>query len=1788
MKILVRPNTWGLLLVLCGLFTSINGAASVCYGIDSSGDNTLEISLTSNTNYSQTPTPTSSWTTGAFTLCWPSSLGPNIISSFTNLTALPYAFDFTPTLVGANYCQKFTFIGPAVLDLTSGVVTDVVQINLNTSCAAAAGDFFIENFPSDPPVANGTASLINFFGEEFAVGGCTLTTPVGLNANAVTATPVDVSTCGGLVNIDAVPGGGSGVYTGFTWSDLGTGTSSGYSIGSIASQTLTVDASAATSGTINLEVVVTDDAGCQGTGTVTVTVAENATADAGPDQTLCGFQSVTINAMANGPGMWSGGTGSIGQATNLNTAYTPAAAEVGTTVTLTWTTTDPDGAGSCTNASDTVDITFVEEADAGTGGTFTFCSTDAMTNITPTGADAGGTFTPALASGTGMFNPAVDGSGTYTYTVPGTAPCPNETATVSVTVNQAPSAGTGGTFTFCSTDAMTNITPAGADAGGSFTPALASGTGMFNPAVDAAGTYTYTVAGTAPCASASASVSVSINQAPNAGADGSFTFCSDGAMTNIAPAGADAGGSFTPALASGTVMFNPAVDAAGTYVYTVAGAAPCGDATASIVVMVNQAPNAGNGNAFTFCSNFAPSDISPANGDAGGTITPALASGTTMFDPAVDAAGTYTYTITGTTPCTDASTTIIVSVNQEPNPGADAMFTFCTTDAAQDITPAGADAGSFSPALASGGTVFDPAVDAAGSYSYTVLGNGNCIDSTSNVTVVVNTCTFACPTYNNYDLAVNICDPATDGQYATWSNNITTMEMPATDPDGTWTAFVISNDPTNPSVVFTPPTETHSGADLCASELQEVYALGGCDSDLDGTADVWTLVGTYSATLFPASQAPIITDDAVACMITIQAACANDVLSEAGPIDYNGQAAGALDVLGATATNEFACTPASYDVTHAACSNLACPMVAPVDMPETICDGGLTTEYTDWQNMVETNNPATDPDGTFNGVFYSDDPNMIAGAPVITGVHSGADVCQSEMQMAYAFVGCDLDGDGMNDSAEFAGMFSLTIQPASQAPMIVDDQGTCTITVTAACPGDALSVQGPLDYSDQAAGALDVTGATATNMFGCTVANYDINHGACIFFQIDAVQDPFGIDDPCTCNNDASAPGAGDGTFSETVTVTGPAGLMVRADATSTGLDIAVPAMFIETSAGMYELIFNHVDGVGYSVGVEYSSDGGATWLPATDAGLAPLAQSNVCAYPSITSSFPASLCNTAAPITIGDLDQYFASSSTLVSPATGFVLEDVSGPIAGSTIDPAALTVGTTYFLTVNYMTTGTGNGGTVGAPAEPDMCEASVGPFSFDVAMCSACPTTSSEDCAEELCSGSSSLLTNIVIENDNGTGAWYLDAAGTQAYTGGAFDNLTCDFTSESLFYVVMCDSDGDGTDEANLLLTHSITVYPTLVANEMPAPDCGPVLVEVSNSIDAAAICATYQSASAPTPVCPNTTATATDMYSFDFFDGSICEQHFSGLLTTTCMGSCSCPTTAAAAPTTEILCGNGSPSFPSLAALGVDDLANAEVTWSPSVTFVVTATCTPRSVVFTPTITCSNDCSISFDGPTHTLTVYPDASNFTGVVGTDGTCGTDPSIDLSAVLCLPLVTGPTILEPTIDGCAANGMPMPDVGEVQYEIEIPAAALSPDGCNAYSETLDLVDDPCDNLCPVVSDFCELTIACASVSDCDPATGTYSLDVSVVYQLTAGDQIDLSLDGGTVQSVSTLTLGSLTSSIVTFSGLSSDAGPHVVTASVVDASGQCTSSATPFNYLAPADCTECAVPNAGTPSP
>ncbi|MCB0795480.1 MAG: hypothetical protein KDB88_12145, partial [Flavobacteriales bacterium] len=189
-----------------------------------------------------------------------------------------------------------------------------------------------------------------------------------------------------------------------------------------------------------------------------------------------------------------------------------------------------------------------------------------------------------------------------------------------------PDAGTNGTANACAGGGNIDLfaqlggTP---DAGGSWTdPNGFSHSGTYVPGTDPIGVYTYT-AGTS-CLSATATVTVSASGTPDAGTNGTLDVCGTSAATSLfAQLGGtpDAGGAWSGPSAVVGGQYDPATMAPGVYTYTVAGVAPCVDATATITVTENAAPDAGTNGTLDLCETSVAASLFAQLGgtpDAGG------------------------------------------------------------------------------------------------------------------------------------------------------------------------------------------------------------------------------------------------------------------------------------------------------------------------------------------------------------------------------------------------------------------------------------------------------------------------------------------------------------------------------------------------------------------------------------------------------------------------------------------------------------------------------------------------------------------------------------------------------------------------------------------------------------------------------------------------------------------------------------------------------------------------------------------------------------------------------------------------------------------------------------------------------------------------------------------------------------------------------------------------------------------------------------------------------------------
>ncbi len=531
------------------------------------------------------------------------------------------------------------------------------------------------------------------------------------------------------------------------------------------------------------------------------------------------------------------------------------------------------GTAPCVDASATVTVSLITFTDAGADGTIEICDNNGTINLfnslegTP---DTGGVWSPILNSGTSIFDPLIDAQGIYTYSFTGNDPCPDTSASVTVTVNTSPNAGTSSTLDICSNDTVVvdlfNSLGGSPETGGLWSPSLTSGTGFFDPAIDAQGIYTYTINGISPCSNVSASVDVSIITEPNAGVDNAVNICSNNGTLNLFDTlngTPDTGGIWTPPLNSGTGVFDPTLDADGTYTYNVTGTSPCPNATATVTLTVTPFVEAGQNGTLSICTDDAAVDLFDSlegTPELGGTWSPALNSGTSIFDPNIDSGDTYTYTTSAGGLCDDDSATVVVTLDIAPDAGINGTLQICNTSNSVDLfnslngTPQ--PGGTWSPTLTSGTGIFDPNTDLEGLYTYTI--NSICGNVSTTVDVSIDESNDA-----GIDSSIELCTndasidlfnslgglPDTGGIWTPALNSGTGIFDPNIDFGGTYT-YTVSNSATlcpdtSAIIIVTLLQEPNAGGDGTLNLCNASNSVDLFDS-LTGTPDSG---GTWSPAL---------------------------------------------------------------------------------------------------------------------------------------------------------------------------------------------------------------------------------------------------------------------------------------------------------------------------------------------------------------------------------------------------------------------------------------------------------------------------------------------------------------------------------------------------------------------------------------------------------------------------------------------------------------------------------------------------------------------------------------------------------------------------------------------------------------------------------------------------------------------------------------------------------------------------------------------------------------------------
>jgi len=649
------------------------------------------------------PSPTVTGTGGG-TFSGPAQIAINPTTGLIDLSA---------STVGGPYTITYTTPGPACPNSTTFAIT--IQADQDASFSYSSATFCAGD--ADPtPTITGTAG-----GTFTGTGGLTINGGSGtidLDASSAGAHTVTYTTAGPcaasatfnlVINAEDDP---AFSYSSATYceSDANptptvTGTAGGTFTGpaqvSINGGTGTIDlANSAVGGPYTIT-YTTPGPNCPNSTTFAITILPDQDASfAYSSTTYCaGDADPTPTITGTAGGTFSGTAG-----LSINTGTGVIDLDAGTTGAhmVTYTT-----AGPCP-ASTTFNVTINPEdnpAFSYTGNVF--CSNGIDPTPTVSGT-SGGTYasTPGLtinaANGTVDLDASTAGAYTITYTTPGPA-CPNS-ATFSITINQAQDstfAYSGGTYCLTGTDPTPIIS---GTAGGSFT---ATGGLVINPTtgaidLDASGVNTYAVTYTTPgpnCPT-SMTVNITITNAPSA------VFSYAGPYCEGDPAGA------SPTFGAGS--------SAGTFTFTVNSGGPNLDINAST------------------------GDINLQNSDG----------------------GTYTVTndIAASGGCAAANSTASVTITAQDDPGFTLTSPVCQGDSVAFPIITGTAGGTFSEAT--GNVVFNNTTTGemdlintpAGAYTIQYLTNGTCIDS-SNVVLIINIDDDPTFSYSAPSFCMNATDP---------------------------------------------------------------------------------------------------------------------------------------------------------------------------------------------------------------------------------------------------------------------------------------------------------------------------------------------------------------------------------------------------------------------------------------------------------------------------------------------------------------------------------------------------------------------------------------------------------------------------------------------------------------------------------------------------------------------------------------------------------------------------------------------------------------------------------------------------------------------------------------------------------------------------------------------------------------------------------------------------------------------------------------------------------------------
>ncbi|MFO0839491.1 MAG: hypothetical protein U1D55_13325 [Phycisphaerae bacterium] len=860
--------------------------------------------------------------------------------------------------------------------------------------------------------------------------------------------------------------------------------------------------------------------------------ATSPTVSAGGPYSVCGQQLVWLNGVVSGTSTgvtWtSSGSGTFVNANSLNATYIPSAGDVGTTVTLTLTSS---ASFPCSGVSANASLTVVGPVTANAGSDQSICS-NTSASLTGTASNAG---TVAwTTSGTGSFSSPSSLSTTYTpsagditagsvtLTLTATAAFPCSGSAVDslvLTIVPAPTANAGVDQTIC---AGSTVSVSGSATNAASTVWSTNGDGTFNTpgalsaiytpgSNDVAGgsvTLTLTASGNAPCANAGDALIVTIVAAPtaNAGVDQSIcagsTVSVSGSVTNAASTlwSTSGDGAFnTPGSPSAIYTPGPNDVSSGsvTLTLTANGNAPCANAGDGLIVTIVAAPTANAGADQSICagspvsvSGVATNAASTAwttSGD-GGFDTPSSPSAVYTPGPNDVANGsvTLTFTATGNAPCANAVDSLVVTIVAAPTANAGADQTICAgstvsvsggaSNAASTTWSTSGDGSFDTPASLSAVYTPGPNDVAGGSVTLTLTATGNapCADAVDSLVATI----VAAPTADaGADQAM--CAGATVSVSGSASNAVSTAW--STSGDGSF------DTPGSLSAIYTPGPNDLSGgsvtltltatgnvpcADAVDSLVVTIVAAPTASAGSDQTICAGSTVSVNGSASNAVSTAWSTSGDG-----SFDTPASLSAVYTPGPNDVSGGSV----ALTLTATGNAPCTDA---VDSLVVTIVAVP-TANAGADQSICAGSTVSVSGSVTNFASSL-WSTSGDGAFDtpaslSAIYTPGPNdVVNGAVTLTLTAMGNAPCGNAADaMTVTIVAAPTANAGVDQSVCAGSTVSVSGSASNAASTLWTTSGDGTFDTPAALS----SVYTP-GASDIAAGTVTLT-LTATGNSPC-------------------------------------------------------------------------------------------------------------------------------------------------------------------------------------------------------------------------------------------------------------------------------------------------------------------------------------------------------------------------------------------------------------------------------------------------------------------------------------------------------------------------------------------------------------------------------------------------------------------------------------------------------------------------------------------------------------------------------